>query len=537
MRRLRVTVAAAALLALGPGLSLPTGAAEQVRTTLVAAAATSSAGSPDGGGAPDLSAVGHDGTPLPPTAAQVRALRLAQSRRSSSASPGVDVQATGALIAGYPVGVRPRADVDRLWWPYARVVALPLDDGRARDATGVAMVKVGTTLYDHPVVQAQDGFLSLESYRVSQDRAHLDRAIADAQRLVDRRVESRGGWFYPYPFDFALHHLAADTLRAPWYSAMAQGQALTLFVRLFEVTGDPAWRTAADRTFVSLELAPVSGQPSVAFRDSNGQLWLEEYANPVVSKNDRTWNGMIFASFGVWDYWRLTQSPDAEQVFQGVMSTVQRYVNRGIRRTSWVSAYCLRHAVLDPKYHATVTGQLLYLQALTGSSSFAVHSDVFRDDYVAPSGPGTVVFAAGSHLGYTFNAAGGLTGSRRLVLSRTSTAPGTQRMRIQGRGYYYRITAGSLTGYWVPESFPTSYLRGFAVTTRYAYPRTITYPAGPTTAWALSDAGATTSPVSATAPPASTADRVVVFNGERWARVTSGAFSGLWVRYAQVVVN
>jgi len=45
-------------------------------------------------------------------------------------------------------------------------------------------------------------------------------------------------------------------LRAPWYSGMAQGLAISLFSRLSVVTGEARWRQAATATFDSLLIPP-----------------------------------------------------------------------------------------------------------------------------------------------------------------------------------------------------------------------------------------------------------------------------------------
>ena len=118
-----------------------------------------------------------------------------------------------------------------------------------------------TKIWEHPVAQIQYGLINLNSYRLTKNRAYLDIAVANAQRNIDRKVESAGAWYYPYDFDFAVHGDTTETLKAPWYSAMAQGQALSLFVRLYEYTKDEKWKAAADATFASLRQAPEGTAP------------------------------------------------------------------------------------------------------------------------------------------------------------------------------------------------------------------------------------------------------------------------------------
>lgn len=182
------------------------------------------------------------------------------------------------------------------------------------------MYKSGTTLVDHPVIQAQDGLRALESFRTTKDPALLAQAKLDAQRLLDRKVQRDDGFFFPYPFDFAIHGSKSNTLRAPWFSGMTQGQALSLFARLADITEDPSWRVAADATFVSL-LLPADAQdaslPFVSWVDANKHLWIEEYAKQPLPKADHTFNGHVFAVFGVWDYYRISQDPRAAEVSPG----------------------------------------------------------------------------------------------------------------------------------------------------------------------------------------------------------------------------
>lgn len=167
------------------------------------------------------------------TAPEIRATASAsapvgqQSPRSSASTTGL-----GEFEVSND---KPRLKVAQEWLPYARLGVSPLGMG-VRDATGVPMFKKAGKVYDHPVRQAQDGLAALESYRISKDPRYLTQAQLDAQRLLDRKVQRDSGFFFPYPFDFALHGKVANTIRAPWYSGMAQGQALSLFTRLASVT-------------------------------------------------------------------------------------------------------------------------------------------------------------------------------------------------------------------------------------------------------------------------------------------------------------
>lgn len=337
-----------------------------------------------------------DGIALAPPATGTKRVQAAQSKRGNTLSGTTQASPTSEPLL-FATADPTRSDVAEDWRPYHRLAPVTLGNG-VRDADGVRMYKIGSTLYDHPVAQAADGIDSFESWLLTKDQRYLDQALGDAHRLADRRVESREAWYFPYPFDFALHGDKTDVISAPWYSAMAQGQALSLFARLKKQTGDPQWEVALTRTLASLSLGPTSDAsvPFVAWVDANDRLWMEEYAQQPLERGDRTINGHIFAMFGLWDAIQLTADPEAERLFRGAAATMRRYVYDGVRRTFWISSYCLTHGVLDSSYHRFVIEQLLHLQAITGSSDWARYADRFRDDYPRPDVKGTVLFAAGT---------------------------------------------------------------------------------------------------------------------------------------------
>ena len=86
--------------------------------------------------------------------------------------------------------------------PWQRV-ALTINVVTSVDDQGVAVVRRpdGKT-YDHPVRQAFWGLRCLRTWRVTGVEADLVAARAQADRLIERRVEARGAGWFPYPFAF-----------------------------------------------------------------------------------------------------------------------------------------------------------------------------------------------------------------------------------------------------------------------------------------------------------------------------------------------
>jgi D-glucuronyl C5-epimerase C-terminus len=461
----------------------------------------------------------------------------AQGSRGALPSPATDVQ--GALSFGFAATAYPIRSLVPTQWPYYTTTIVPLVDTGVHDAAGVRMYRIGSTLYNHPVDQAQYAIALIYSYLASGNVAYLDRARAQAQRLIDTAVASRGAIYFPYPFNFARHGVSADTMIAPWYSAMAQGQALTVFVRLFEITGDPAYRTAADLTFNSFKNPRAAGVPWTVLVNSAGYLWFEEYAKDP-RPPDLTYNGHIFAIFGLWDYHRLTQDGDALLLLQGGLTTASRYYPN-VRATNWISRYCLTHGVQNALYHAVHGTQFLTLYTLTGATEFARAADALNEDYPWPNISGTVYFSAGTFTGYRFSASGSIVATKPFTLSRASSAPYLARSRIFGRaGSWFLIGAGVWSGYWILETPRRAFAPGRLPSLNvlgYDPPRSVAFSAGAHTGLVFSPSGGVTASrtVVLARPSSAPTDERAVINGVPYLRITAGVWAGMYVPLSGVL--
>lgn len=264
--------------------------------------------------------------------------------------------------------------------PYVTGRVTPLQAKPPTDAEGIRQYRAADgRLYDHPVNTAQEILRLLDSFSSGGGSAYLAAAMRNADRLLAIAVEVDGAIYFPYLFDFALGGNPNDLMVAPCYSAMAEGQALSSFVRLFQVTGDERWKTAAERTFATFTRPRSDDGPWTVFVDAAGYLWFEEYAkNPPM----QVLNGHIFALFGVFEYFELTESPTALEVLRGGLTTVKHYAE-AFRNPGSVSAYDLRVRFQNPKYHAIHVKQLRLLARITGDGVF----DAFADEFQADSPP------------------------------------------------------------------------------------------------------------------------------------------------------
>lgn len=235
--------------------------------------------------------------------------------------------------------------------------------------------------HNHPVSFAQYAIYSLIEYEATGDPAWLDRAVTNANALIGMHVERGNAWWYPYPFDWTYYE---RTLNAPWWSGMAQGHALSLFVRLGELQPDnPAWDDAAEHTFQSFTQPPSATEPwSTIVID--GSLWFEEYAGNQPPL--QVLNGHVFAMFGVFDYWRVTGDPVAEELLTGSAATVLDMMPliRAEGQPSYYCAqpdYCRSPDWQNQNYHPIHVWQLESVATITGVPEFAEWAALLDADF------------------------------------------------------------------------------------------------------------------------------------------------------------
>ena len=399
------------------------------------------------------------GTASPPADPAEVAREKADTADTLAARPAVSgyFRAPDALYA-LPVGRRPYDSPD----------VTPERGFGVVDAQGVRMFNVKGKLYNHVVFQGSYALQNLNSYRLTGNQAFLDIATRNAQRLADRHVVSGGAWYFPYDFDFAPLGDTHEVLRAPWYSGMAQGRVLSVFVRMYQATGDAKWRTAADATFASMSLAPSGRLPYGSYVDSSRRLWLEEYPHYPASASENVLNGHIVAIWGLLDYWTMTHSLLAQQLTKGAIATVKATAVHNFRRTNGSSLYSLRHRTLANTYHQMHIEQFLQLWQFTHDIFFVTTANAYRADYPKPATTGTMRATPRTSTIYQVNSAMRVVRTSRVHFSRITHAPADHRQRITGGPVALRVSRGPYANWWFPEAYGTTWLLGAADTHGYA---------------------------------------------------------------------
>ncbi len=217
----------------------------------------------------------------------------------------------------------------------------------------------------NPIAIAQYGLGNYSLYKRAGDNRNFEKFNKAADWLVDNIERNRHGAFvWNHKFDWEYF----QTLKAPWYSALAQGQGISLLVRAYVETKQDKYLEAAEKAFEPLTREIKNG--GVLFVDEEGNLWLEEY---LVEPPSHVLNGFIWALWGVYDYYRLSGKEQARQLYQDCLETIKKNLHRydnGFWSLYDLSENRLR-TIASSFYHSLHIVQLEILHKLSDDDIFA----------------------------------------------------------------------------------------------------------------------------------------------------------------------
>lgn len=169
------------------------------------------------------------------------------------------------------------------------------------------------------VAVAQLGLGLHERFVSGEGEEWLEAAIAVGDDLLrHQRTEGaqRGGWVHSFAYPHTYR------LVPPWLSAMAQGEAASLLVRLARITSDGRYAEAAVEAMRPMR-RPSSEGGVVARLD--GGVFLEEYPTDPPSY---VLNGGIFALWGCYDVAVGLGDDSARALFDEAVETLAGNIDR-----------------------------------------------------------------------------------------------------------------------------------------------------------------------------------------------------------------
>ena len=216
----------------------------------------------------------------------------------------------------------------------------------------------------NPIAIAQWGLGNYNLLCDTKDQERYDKFIMCAEWLVENTEQNHKGlWVWMHNFDWEYR----VKLKSPWYSALSQGQGISVLLRAWVITKDEKYLEAAQGALVSFYTEVNQG--GVVYTDKGGNKWFEE---AIVNPPTHILNGFIWASWGMYDYWLATNEKKVKKLFDDVVNTLTN--NLSSFDCGYWSLYeqsgTKMKMLASPFYHSLHIVQLQVMKRLTGQDFF-----------------------------------------------------------------------------------------------------------------------------------------------------------------------
>ncbi len=240
-----------------------------------------------------------------------------------------------------------------------------------KDAQGIPQVWIDERwgLQYNPITIAQYGLHHLRMHFKNKDAS----ALQIAQTAGDWLLQNARPWKHDALAWIFQYDLAFYGPRAPWISAMAQGEAISLLLRLHEIQPDPRILDLVRRAVIPFQHEVKAGGVRSSFPD--GSPIFEEFPTDPPSQ---VLNGHIFSLIGLHDYLAFFPDDAIQNLWQQAISGLKRNLYR--YDLGYWNLYDLHptHRLASPMYVLVHIRLLRILSDLTGSAFFAERADKWR---------------------------------------------------------------------------------------------------------------------------------------------------------------
>ncbi len=208
----------------------------------------------------------------------------------------------------------------------------------------------------------QYGLAAFDLYLIKHDEEFLKRAIECADWAINNQKES-GQW----------DTFGYENPQYP-YSSMAQGEAVSLLARVYQLTQNRIYYEAA-QTGIDFLLKDVNDGGTALHKGQD--LFLLEYVDhePVL-------NGWIFSAWGVLDFYKISHNELYYSAYKTTLNTLKNCLSQ--YDSGYWSKYDLGNRIASPFYHSLHIAQLKVLYELTGEKVFMDYAEKwerYRDNF------------------------------------------------------------------------------------------------------------------------------------------------------------
>ena len=185
-----------------------------------------------------------------------------------------------------------------------------INASRRFDSEGIPLYQ---DKYYNLVQIAQYGLTEFGYYKNTGKKEHLENARKVCEWLLNNQEPNTGYWVYHFEF----YHRATEYTLKDWACAMGQGQAASFLTRMWRIDQDDRYLEAARNAFNMFDVPVADGGLLAEF---HGYKMYEEYPTDPASF---TLNGMIFATFGLYDYLQLRKDEHVQLLFDEAIKSLE----------------------------------------------------------------------------------------------------------------------------------------------------------------------------------------------------------------------
>lgn len=202
------------------------------------------------------------------------------------------------------------------------------------DPKGIPMVKYYDNFYYNPVTIDQYALsyynIYLRDKNNSKENKYMKQQFLNAADWLIDNMDSSGAFRYSFNYK---HYLDENELQPGWISAMAQGQALSVFARAYHLTWDRKYIDAGNAVFKFLVTKTSDG----GAMDNLGSLnpSLEDYIFfqlYVTSPPSYTLNGHMYTLMGLYDWSNISNNKE-------ISEEAKTYFDKGLDTVKYILPY------------------------------------------------------------------------------------------------------------------------------------------------------------------------------------------------------
>lgn len=191
--------------------------------------------------------------------------------------------------------------------------------------------------YYNPSTIAQYGLEHYSLYLLNNDTESKEKFLLVADWFLNHQ-NAKGGWSFKFDLDFYPERL--NKIRAPWYSSIGLGMAMSVLSRASFLTKDKKYSKCALKA-TSIFKTP-STKNGILSKFENKYLFYEECPTDPPSY---ILNGFMFSLIGLYDLYKETDNRDIKRLYDEGITTLGRMLplyDLGNR-----TAYDLTHYTTD----------------------------------------------------------------------------------------------------------------------------------------------------------------------------------------------